>query len=89
MVGIMLDAILGLMLTTLPVAVAQSGPFLKQLNGTNWVIGNDLWNITQGPVYATKLYYDGSDAIGSAKGHYVGVGKHRRQAFSAREGKQN
>lgn len=46
--------------------------FLEQINSTLWIFGNDLWNITQGPVYATKLYYDGSDAIGTAVGHYVG-----------------
>ncbi|KAG9612415.1 polysaccharide lyase family 4 protein, partial [Aureobasidium melanogenum] len=28
---------------------------------------------TWGPIYATKLFYQGADAIGSAAGHYVGA----------------
>ena len=79
MLRTMLAALSALMLAGLPLVAAEAGPFLKELNSTHWVIGNDLWNITQGPVYATELYYDGSDAIGSAVGHYVGVGKHRER----------
>ena len=29
---------------------AAAGPFLTGQNGS-WVIGNDLWNLTQGTVY--------------------------------------
>ncbi|KAB2570481.1 Rhamnogalacturonate lyase [Lasiodiplodia theobromae] len=47
------------------------GPFLKQLNGTTWVIGNDHWNLTQNAKYGTKLYWKGKDLVGDAVGHYV------------------
>ena len=55
---------------------AAAGPFLKPQNGS-WVIGNDLWNITQGPVYGKKLFYKGKDIIGDAVGHYVGYSNSR------------
>jgi len=64
---------LTLALTALPFVVAK-GPFLQQTSNDTWVLGNDIWNITQGPIYGTKLYYQGKDAIGSAVGHYVGAG---------------
>lgn len=54
-------------------AVAK-GPFLQQVSSTQWIIGNDLWNLTQGATYATSLHYQGSDAVGKAQGHYAGVG---------------
>lgn len=50
---------------------AAAGPFFQTLNGS-WVIGNDLWNITQGRVYGKPAYYKGRDIIGEAVGHYVG-----------------
>ncbi|KKY19553.1 putative rhamnogalacturonate lyase [Diplodia seriata] len=50
---------------------AATGPFLKQLNGTTWVIGNDHWNMTQNEKYGTKLYRNGKDLVGGAVGHYV------------------
>lgn len=50
---------------------AAAGPFLQELDGS-WVIGNDLWNITQGAVYGKPLYYKDKDVIGEAVGHYVG-----------------
>ncbi|KAF2630669.1 polysaccharide lyase family 4 protein [Macroventuria anomochaeta] len=49
------------------------GPFLQQVTPTQWIIGNDLWNVTQGATYATNLQYQGSDAVGKAQGHYAGV----------------
>lgn len=51
------------------------GPFLQQVSSTQWVIGNDLWNVTQGVTYATKLQYQGLDAVGTAAGHYAGYGE--------------
>lgn len=45
--------------------------FLKQLDDTTWVLGNDLWNLTQGRQYATKLMYKGQDLVDEAVGHYV------------------
>jgi rhamnogalacturonan endolyase len=50
------------------------GPFLQQVTSSQWIIGNDLWNLTQGPTYATNLQFQGSDAVGKAQGHYAGVG---------------
>ncbi|KAI9738374.1 MAG: hypothetical protein M1834_008877 [Cirrosporium novae-zelandiae] len=50
---------------------AASGPFLQTVDSSSWVIGNDLWNITIGKYYGTKLYYKDNDLIGDAYGHYV------------------
>lgn len=58
-------------------AVVAKGPFLESLNDGTWIIGNDFWNVTQGPVYATKLFWQGvpgADLVGSAVGHYTGYG---------------
>ncbi|EOD52565.1 putative rhamnogalacturonate lyase protein [Neofusicoccum parvum UCRNP2] len=52
-------------------ACAASGPFLKQLNGTTWIVGNDHWNMTQNEKYGTKLYWRGKDLVDEAVGHYV------------------
>lgn len=49
----------------------QTGPFYLKLNDTQHVIGNDLWNITIGYTYGTKLFYKQRDIIGNAVGHYV------------------
>ncbi|KAH0424658.1 rhamnogalacturonate lyase [Colletotrichum camelliae] len=60
---------------TASVVSAGKGPFLEQINDSTWVIGNDVWNLTQGSLYATKLYWTGvpgADLVGSAVGHYVG-----------------
>ncbi|OLN97954.1 Rhamnogalacturonate lyase 2 [Colletotrichum chlorophyti] len=54
---------------------AGKGPFLEKVNNSTWVIGNDQWNVTQGSLYATKLFWEGVpgvDLVGSAAGHYVG-----------------
>ncbi|PNS17664.1 hypothetical protein CAC42_3059 [Sphaceloma murrayae] len=47
--------------------------FLQQTGNNTWIIGNAIWNLTQGPIYGTKLYYQGYDAVDSAAGHYVGI----------------
>lgn len=47
------------------------GPFLNTLSDTEHVIGNDLWNVTIGRTYGTKLFYKNHDCVGSAAGHYV------------------
>ncbi|KAL0934029.1 rhamnogalacturonate lyase [Colletotrichum truncatum] len=60
---------------TTAVVSAGKGPFLEQINDSTWVIGNDHWNLTQGSLYATKLFWDGvpgADLVGSAVGHYIG-----------------
>ncbi|KAK6079506.1 Rhamnogalacturonate lyase 2 [Seiridium cupressi] len=54
------------------VSVAFATPFLDQIDNSTWVFGNDLFNVTQGSVYATKVYYKGYELVGSAVGHYMG-----------------
>ncbi|KAL1645809.1 hypothetical protein SLS58_003693 [Diplodia intermedia] len=63
---------------------AAAGPFLQTLNGS-WVIGNDLWNITQGSVYGKPAYYKGKDIIGEAVGHYVGYNGENNLVFTSAE----
>lgn len=45
--------------------------FLKDLGNSTWVIGNQIWNVTQNRQYANKLFYKGGDRVGNAVGHYV------------------
>ncbi|CAO2654065.1 Nn.00g107980.m01.CDS01 [Neocucurbitaria sp. VM-36] len=45
--------------------------FLKELGNSTWVLGNQIWNVTQNRQYANKLFYKGSDRVGNAVGHYV------------------
>ncbi|OLN96364.1 Rhamnogalacturonate lyase 1 [Colletotrichum chlorophyti] len=52
-------------------APAKAEPFLKQINNQTWIIGNDVWNMTQGLQYGVKLYYKDRDLVGNAVGHYV------------------
>lgn len=56
-------------------SVAFATPFLEQINSTAWTFGNDLFNVTQGSVYATEVNYRGYELVGSAFGHYMGYGK--------------
>jgi rhamnogalacturonan endolyase len=51
--------------------VAAKGPFLLSLGPSQHVIGNDLWNVTIGSKYGTKLFYKNRDLVGNAVGHYV------------------
>ncbi|KAI0175410.1 polysaccharide lyase family 4, domain III-domain-containing protein [Pestalotiopsis sp. NC0098] len=53
-------------------AVVLAAPFLTQLNSSAWVFGNDLFNVTQGSVYATQVHYGGHELVGTAAGHYMG-----------------
>ncbi|KAH7133728.1 polysaccharide lyase family 4, domain III-domain-containing protein [Dactylonectria macrodidyma] len=58
-----------------PLVAAGQGPFLSEVGDGSWVVGNDIWNVTQGSVYATKLFWEGvpgADLVGSAVGHYIG-----------------
>lgn len=52
-----------------------TGPFLRQVDNSTWVIGNELWNLTQGQTYGVKLYYKDHDCVGDAVGHYVSYSK--------------
>lgn len=49
----------------------KSKSFLKDLGNSTWVIGNGIWNMTQGRQYGVKLWYKGKDRVGPAVGHYV------------------
>ncbi|KAK8106447.1 polysaccharide lyase family 4 protein [Apiospora kogelbergensis] len=51
---------------------ANRGPFLEQIGNTTWTFGNDLWNVTQGAIYASNVYFRGTELVGSASGHYMG-----------------
>ncbi|KAG6367172.1 hypothetical protein INS49_001356 [Diaporthe citri] len=48
-----------------------AGPFLAQVDNETWVIGNELWNLTQQRTYGVKLFYKERDLVGDAVGHYV------------------
>ncbi|KAK8102865.1 hypothetical protein PG984_016011 [Apiospora sp. TS-2023a] len=68
-------AILALLLSSsrahsLP-SLASTGPFLQELGNKTWVIGNEVWNMTQGRQYGTGFYYKDHDCVGDAVGHYV------------------
>jgi rhamnogalacturonan endolyase len=55
---------------------AKPKSFLKDLGNSTWVIGNDIWNMTQGRQYGVKLWYKGKDRVGPiATGHYVSYSK--------------
>jgi len=56
---------------TRPVASRSADPFLIQIDNQTWVIGNDVWNVTQKRTYGVKLMYGDRDLVGSAVGHYV------------------
>lgn len=59
------------------VSVDAGGPFLKTVSESEHIIGNDLWNITIGRQYGTKLYYKDHDLVGETTGHYVSYSMHR------------
>lgn len=44
---------------------------MTQVDNKTWIIGNDVWNMTQNYKYGTKLFYGGRDCVGNAVGHYV------------------
>lgn len=54
-----------------PVVERAAGPFLSQVDNETWVIGNELWNLTQQRTYGVKLFYNERDLVGDAAGHYV------------------
>lgn len=51
--------------------VAAKGPFLLTVGPQEHVIGNDIWNVTIGAIYGTKLFYKNKDIVGNAVGHYA------------------
>jgi hypothetical protein len=50
-------------------------PFLKRIDNQTHIIGNDIWNLTIGEHFGTKLWYKGHDLVGNASGHYVSYSK--------------
>ena len=73
-------SVLTVLITAARAALAK-GPFLQQVTSSQWIIGNDIWNLTQGPTYATNLQFQGSDVVGKAQGHYTGVGMYPAQSL--------
>ncbi|KAK4140568.1 polysaccharide lyase [Dichotomopilus funicola] len=53
------------------IASVAATPFLNQVDNQTWIIGNDVWNMTQGLQFGVKLYYKDRDLVGDAWGHYV------------------
>ncbi|KFY13776.1 hypothetical protein V491_06285 [Pseudogymnoascus sp. VKM F-3775] len=51
--------------------VHAKGPFLKTIGPEEHIIGNDIWNVTIGRQYGTKLFYKNRDIVGDAVGHYA------------------
>ncbi|KAJ3938512.1 uncharacterized protein N0V96_011239 [Colletotrichum fioriniae] len=64
-------AALGGLISNAFTAPTQTEPFLRQVDNQTWIIGNDVWNMTQGLKYGVKLYYKDRDLVGNAVGHYV------------------
>ncbi|KAI1079649.1 polysaccharide lyase family 4 protein [Whalleya microplaca] len=62
-----------LLLTSVEALPSRSAtePFLTQADNETWVIGNEIWNVTQGRQYGVKLFYKDHDCVGDAVGHYV------------------
>jgi rhamnogalacturonan endolyase len=61
--------------SALPSTGPTQGPFFKQVDNQTWIIGNEVWNMTQGPTFGTKLYYKDHDCVGDAVGHYASYSK--------------
>jgi rhamnogalacturonan endolyase len=56
-------------------AQAKQHGFLKDNGDGTWIIGNDVWNMTQEKIYGSKLYYKDQELVGEATGHYVSYSK--------------
>jgi rhamnogalacturonan endolyase len=54
---------------------AKQHGFLKDNGDGTWIIGNDVWNMTQENIYGSKLYYKNQELVGEATGHYVSYSK--------------
>ncbi|KEY74613.1 hypothetical protein S7711_05044 [Stachybotrys chartarum IBT 7711] len=54
---------------------AAAVPFFEEIGSRTWLIGNDVWNMTQGRQYGTRVFYKGRDIVGRARGHYVSYRK--------------
>lgn len=54
---------------------AKQHGFLQTNGDGTWIIGNDIWNMTQDSIYGSKLYYKGEELVGEATGHYFSYSK--------------
>ena len=63
--------------------VKGARPFFLELSTTEHVIGNDIWNITIGPTYGTKLFYKNKDIVRGAQGHYLSYSEFLRNVLPA------
>jgi rhamnogalacturonan endolyase len=54
---------------------AKQHGFLEDNGDGTWIIGNDIWNMTQEKIYGSKLYYKDQELVGEATGHYVSYSK--------------
>lgn len=54
-----------------PSVPQQPKSFFRQIGNATWILGNELWNVTQNAQYADKLMFKGKDRVGEAVGHYV------------------
>ncbi len=54
-----------------PTKSRELSPFFSQVDNQTWLIGNEVWNLTQGPKYGVQLFYKDHDCVGDAVGHYV------------------
>ena|SRR5690242_583407 len=62
----------------------QPKSFFNEVGNSTWVIGNDVWNVTQNIQYANKLWYKGKDRVGQAVGHYVSYSKSALETMKCR-----
>jgi rhamnogalacturonan endolyase len=56
-------------------SLAGQHGFLEDNGDGTWIIGNDVWNVTQEKIYGSKLYYKDQELVGEATGHYVSYSK--------------
>ncbi|KAH7104347.1 polysaccharide lyase family 4 protein [Auriculariales sp. MPI-PUGE-AT-0066] len=50
---------------------AANGPFLQTVDTQTWIIGNEVWNMTQKGTYGSPLWFQQRNCVGAAKGHYL------------------
>jgi rhamnogalacturonan endolyase len=76
MKGLFFSLVATLLAGVASAAPTKQEPFLTEAGNRTWVIGNDVWNMTQGPIYGVKLWYKGRDCVDEAVGHYVSYSNH-------------
>ncbi|KAI5235141.1 polysaccharide lyase family 4 protein [Aureobasidium subglaciale] len=61
---------------------AKQYGFLKDNGDGSWIIGNDVWNMTQEQIYGSKLYYKDQELVEEATGHYVSYSKQSQRTIA-------